>query len=425
VKILLYSMNFAPELAGIGKYSGEMADWLHARGHDVRVIAAPPFFPHWAVFAGHSAWAYRKTERDGFTVWRAPTWVPAQPRALARVAHLASFMLSSLPLLLMQARWKPDLVFVVEPPLFCAPAVLSFAKVLGIKSWLHIQDCEVDAAFDLGLLRGARVRRVALSLERWLLTRFDRVSTISAAMMDKARSKGVGEGRLVLFPNWVDVSAIDPACAHVAAGGGYRAKLGIAPNAVVVLYAGSLGTKQGIELLAEAAGLLADQPHIHFVICGNGPSRGPLMSACAGLERVHFLDLQPAERLNALLGMADIHVLPQRADAADLVMPSKLAGMLASGKAVIATAHPNTELGNVVAGRGLVVPPGDAAVLADAIAQLACSPALRETLGAAGRAFAQAELDQNAILSRFEQALVRCVADRGTTTPSPLPESQP
>lgn len=424
MKILLYSMNFAPELAGIGKYSGEMADWLHAKGHDVRVIAAPPFFPHWAVFAGHSAWAYRKTERNGFTVWRAPTWVPAQPRALARVAHLVSFMLSSLPLLLAQARWKPDLVFVVEPPLFCAPAVLLFAKMFGIKSWLHIQDYEVDAAFSLGHLRGAGVRRVALSLERWLLTRFDRVSTISAAMMDKARSKGIGEGRLVLFPNWVDVSAIDPASAHVAAGG-YRAELGIAPDAVVVLYAGSLGTKQGIELLAEAAGLLADRPNIHFVICGNGPSRGPLMSACTGLERVHFLDLQPAERLNELLGMADIHVLPQRADAADLVMPSKLAGMLASGKAVIATAHPGTELGNVVAGRGLVVPPGDATVLADAIAQLAHSPALRETLGAAGRAFAQAELDQDAILSRFEQELVRCVADRGTTTPSPLPESQP
>ena len=85
MKILLYSMNFAPELAGIGKYSGEMADWLQARGHDVRVIAAPPFFPHWAVFEGYSAWAYRKTTgHNGLTVWRAPTWVPSQPRALAR-----------------------------------------------------------------------------------------------------------------------------------------------------------------------------------------------------------------------------------------------------------------------------------------------------------------------------------------------------
>jgi colanic acid biosynthesis glycosyl transferase WcaI len=428
VKILLYSMNFTPELAGIGKYSGEMAEWLAARGHEVRVIAAPPFFPQWKVFEGHSAWAYRKSEANGFTVWRAPTWVPAKPRTLARMAHLSSFMLSSMPLLLAQARWKPDLVFVVEPPLFCAPAVLLFSKVLGIKSWLHIQDYEVDAAFGLGWMRGGGLRRFAFAAERWLLGKFNRVSTISGAMLEKARGKGVGEARLVLFPNWVDVSAIRPAADAGArsadAGTGYRAELGIPADALVVLYSGSLGSKQGIELLAEAARLLVYARNIHFVICGNGPSRESLMSACMRLRNVHFLDLQPAARLNELLGMADIHVLPQRADAEDLVMPSKLAGMLASGKAVIVTANPGTELARVMPDRGLVVPPGDAAVLADAIEQLALSPTVREALGAAGRAFAQAELDQNAILSRFEQELFRCVAGAQTAPRTPTVESK-
>ncbi|MGJ3700455.1 glycosyltransferase WbuB [Variovorax sp. AFSI2.2] len=415
MKILLYSMNFTPELVGIGKYSGEMAQWLHAKGHDVRVIASPPFFPHWAPFEGHSAWAYRKTVCDGITVWRAPTWVPARPRALARMAHLFSFMLSSMPLLFAQIRWRPDLVFVVEPPLFCAPTVLFFSRMLGIKSWLHIQDYEVDAAFGLGLVRGARVRRFALSVERWLLSRFNRVSTISAAMIERARDKGIDETRLVLLPNWVDVRSIYPHPAGASETGepvnGYRTMLGIPTDAVVVLYAGSLGNKQGIELLADAARQLSTAGHIHFVLCGNGPSREPLKTACANLDRVHFLDLQPAERLNELLGMADIHVLPQRADAADLVMPSKLGGMLASGKAVIVTAHEGTELSNVVAGRGLVVAPGDPDALSDAIARLAASRPQREAMGAAGRSFAETELDRNAILLRLEKELLRCLAD--------------
>lgn len=426
MKILMYSMNFSPEVTGIGKYSGEMAEWLAARGHEVRVIAAPPSFPHWKVFQGYSAWTWRKSEHNGVKVWRAPTWVPKKPRGMSRMAHLFSFMLSSMPLLLTQVRWRPDVVFVVEPPLFCTPAALLFSRLLGSKSWLHIHDYEIDAAFSLGWLRGARAQRLALAAERWLFSRFDRVSTISTAMLDKARGKGVDESRLVMFPNWVDVSAIRPAGHGGAAAGsastGYRAELGLPDDALVVLYSGSLGSKQGIELLAEAARLLVYARDIHFVICGNGPSRESLMAACVRLSNVHFLDLQPMERLNELLGMADIHVLPQRADAADLVMPSKLAGMLASGRAVVATAHPGTELARAVSGRGLLVPPGDAQALAAAIEELALAPTVRAALGAAGRAFAQAELDQNAILSRFEQELLRCVADAGTQAPSSSPE---
>ncbi|KAF1048069.1 glycosyltransferase WbuB [Xylophilus sp.] len=414
MKILLYSMNFAPELAGVGRYSGEMAQWLSARGHAVRVVASPPFFPRWKVFDGYSGRAYRKSDWQGIPVWRAPVWVPSQPRTLARMAHLLSFMVSSVPLLLAQLRWRPDVVLVVEPPLFCAPAALLFSKALRIKSWLHIQDYEVDAAFGLGLLQGGRIRRMALAVERWLLGRFDRVSTLSDAMLRRAEDKGVAPVRLVRFPNWVDVRAIRPRPAGAQGRGGvaddYRAELGMPSDAVVVLYAGSLGNKQGMELLVQAAGLLGETAGIHFVICGNGPGRAALVDACSALRRVHFLDLQPADRLDALLGMADIHVLPQRHDAADLVMPSKLAGMFASGRAVVATARPGTELGRVVAGRGMVVPPGDARLLAEAIAQLATSRTRREALGAAGRAYAEAELDRDAILHRFEHELRRCVA---------------
>lgn len=419
MKILVYSMNFMPELTGIGKYSGEMAEWLHARGHEVRVIASPPFFPQWSVYKGHSAWAYRKTDWNGVTIYRAPTWVPAKPRALGRIGHLLSFTLSSIPVLLAQLRWKPDVVFVVEPPVSCAPAALCFAKLLGARSWLHIQDYEVDAAFDLGWLRGERVRRFAQATERWLMRQFDRVSTISSTMCAKARDKGVDDARMVLFPNWVDIDSIRPVVRPPVAEGvpapGYRAELNIPANAVVVLYSGSLGTKQGIELLAEAARLLVCSHDIHFVFCGNGPSRAALMNACERLDNVHFLDLQPAERLNELLGMADIHVLPQRADAADLVMPSKLGGMLASGRCVVVTAHAGTALGEAVSGRGVLVEPGDAAALADAIEQLSVSPTTRELLGAAGRRFAEAELDRNVILQRLEEELQRCIA----RTPQP------
>jgi len=118
--------------------------------------------------------------------------------------------------------------------------------------------------------------------------------------------------------------------------------------------------------------------------------------------------------LPSLLALADIHLLPQRADAADLVMPSKLTGMLASGRPVVATAHVGTELAAVVAGDlsagktgtpgkplGHVVLPEDAEAMAEAVLHLAANPDRRQAMGAAARAFAETHLDQAAVLARF------------------------
>ncbi|RZI96969.1 MAG: colanic acid biosynthesis glycosyltransferase WcaI [Variovorax sp.] len=408
MKILVYGINFAPELTGIGKYSSEMAAWLHAEGHEVRVITAPPYYPQWSVGPGYSASRYQREEWHGIPVLRAPLWVPRKPSGLKRMVHLVSFALSSAPALLAHWRWKPDVVWITEPPLFCAPAALAFSRLTGAKSWLHIQDYEVDAAFALGLLKNPSLQRMVLGVERWLLRRFDRVSTISERMSERAKTKGVDLARLVSLPNWVDVSAIRP----LEGPSPYRAELGIPDDAIVALYSGNMGGKQGIEVLADAAVRLKDVPNIHFVLCGNGPARDDLMARCAGLPNVQFIDLQPLERLGELLGLADIHLLPQRADAADLVMPSKLTGMLSSGRAVIATAHEDTELGKVVAACGSVVAPEDAAALAERIRWLANEPELRRDMGLRARAYAEEKISRGAVLRQLESDLEACVGRR-------------
>ncbi len=90
MKILLYGINFAPELTGIGKYTGEMAAWLAARGHQVRVVTAPPYYPHWKVGEGYSGTHWQRQTWAGVQVWRCPLWVPSQPSGLKRLLHLAT-----------------------------------------------------------------------------------------------------------------------------------------------------------------------------------------------------------------------------------------------------------------------------------------------------------------------------------------------
>ncbi|NIM39767.1 MAG: WcaI family glycosyltransferase [Hydrogenophaga sp.] len=415
MKLLIYGINFAPELTGIGKYTGEMARWLAEAGHEVRVITAPPYYPDWKVGEGYSARHYRREHWHGVQVIRTPLWVPHRPGGAKRLLHLASFALASLPALAAQWRWKPDVVWVVEPPLMCAPAAAAFAALRGAGRWLHIQDYEVDAAFDLGLIKGRTLRRWVQRAEGWLMRRFDRVSTISGRMVERALDKGVAPGRVLHCPNWVDIGGVTP----LAAPSDYRAELGLPPDAVVALYSGNMGNKQGLEVLADTARLLRDEPRIRFVFGGQGSGRADLQARCAGLDTVRFLDLQPLERLNHWLGLADVHLLPQRADAADLVMPSKLTGMLASGRAVLATAMPGTELCRVVeqdAACGLVVPPENPAALAEALRALAADPTRRAELGANGRRYAEAELSRDAILRRFEAQMLALAQARSMNT---------
>lgn len=397
MRILICSTNYFPELPGIGKYNGEMAEWLAAHGHKVRVVTAPPYYPEWRVAQGYSAWRYRRESLSGVDVWRCPLWVPKKLSGLNRILHLASFALTCLPAMLRQVFWRPDVVFVLEPPLFCAPGAWITARLSGAKAWLHVQDFEVDAAFDLGLLPSGKIRKIVLFIESFIMRRFDRVSTIAPKMAERLELKGVSPDNVVMFPNWVNTKAICPLLTNPM-----RQELGIPDDVVVCLYSGSMGEKQGLEILIEAARLLADESLICFVFCGGGGARERLFESGKNLRNIRWLSLQPIEKLNELLNLADIHLMPQRADAADLMMPSKLTGMLASGRPVIATARVGTGIAEVVSQCGRIVTPGDANGLIGAILELASNDDLRAVLGGRARQYAVEHFDCDAVLEKFQ-----------------------
>ncbi len=407
MRVLALGINFGSELVGIGKYTGELAAYLNGDGHEVRVVTTPPYYPYWRVQPPYRWWQYRHENKEGMDVYRCPLWVPRKPSSIKRLTHLLSFAISSFPVLLWQMQWHPDTVLCVAPAFFCAPFAWITARLCGAKAWLHIQDFELDAATNLGMLpSGNLLTRIASAGERWLLRRFDRVSTISARMVAQLVEKGVRPERAYLFPNWVDTRSIFTWSADRQA---FRESLGIPDDQVVILYSGTMGHKQGLECLVEAARRLTSHRDIRFVLCGEGAARQALESACAGMPNVMLLPLQPPERLNGLLNAADIHILPQRADAADLVMPSKLLGMMASGKAIVATARADTEVGEVVNQVGLVVPPGDIDALCETIVRLAGSLVDRARLGEKARAYVCGNWDADLVLPRFEAQLLSLV----------------
>ncbi len=405
MNILVIGINYAPELVGIGPYTAGMAQYLARAGHSVTVICAKPYYPQWKVHPDYAKGGRMVSEEHGVRVVRVPTYVPAQPSGTRRLLHHMSFAArAEMAMLSETRRSKPDVVIGIAPSLISAIAARDAAKRTGAKLWLHIQDFEVEAAFATGLLRDkGMLARAARRFELWAIES-DLVSTISPQMCRKLVEKGVPTERVFEFRNWTN---IDKAAAPVGPAA-YRAEWNI-DRPHVALYSGNIANKQGIEIVIEAARRLAHRDDLMFIVCGEGSNRQRLKEQAAGLDNIRFFDLQPVERLPELLGMASIHLLPQIAGAADLVLPSKLTNMLASGRAILATAPGDSGLAAEVDGCGLVTPPGDAGAFVAGIETLLDDNAMRLAFGSAAKVRAQERWSRDRILDRFTNKLQQLV----------------
>jgi colanic acid biosynthesis glycosyl transferase WcaI len=124
------------------------------------------------------------------------------------------------------------------------------------------------------------------------------------------------------------------------------------------------------------------------------------------------MPLQPSERLNDWLNLADIHLLPQKAAAADLVLPSKLLGILASGRPVVAASPSGSALGAMAERAGCRVQPGDPQGFARAVNVLTTNEERRLQLGRQARQMAEESFDMQRILQQFELDAAEAVGQK-------------
>lgn len=416
MKIQILGLNYDPEKIGIAVYSSSLAESLASRGHSVTAVCAHPYYPQWKLGEGWPKYGYRTLiSPAGTRIIHCPLYVPQVLTAKSRIIHYASFAVTALPRLLGDAiRKRPDVVFVVAPSLVSAISGWITARMTGAKLWLHIQDFEVEAAFATAVIGPqSRLGRMALGFERWMLHRFDRISSISGPMLDKLVEKGVPVDKVYELRNWANLSQVT-----VQDGvSPMRKELGITSK-YVAYYSGNVAAKQGLEIIPAAARLLAHRDDLTFVICGEGAFLETLKSATKGQDNIRFFPLQPLEGLSDALGMADLHLLPQIAGMAELVLPSKLTNMLASGRPVVATAAPDTALAKEIQGSGVISPPGDAPSFAAAIETLLNDPEQRAKFGKQARVSANKNWDMNCIINKLEVQMYQLTSNSRITNQS-------
>lgn len=401
MKILIYGLHFKPDLIGIGKYTGEMADWLFGRGHEIRVITAPHFYPEWKL---RRRFLWYKKENNPYLTWRCPIYVPSQPKGFTRLLHPLSFALSSIPILIKNIPWKPDFVISIEPPFFITPLTLIYSKLTKSKSILHVQDLEIDAAYSLNILKKGFFYKIIKNIEKFILNRFNIISTISPMMKKQIIQKDIHQDKIYILPNWADTEKIRPTINSKY----LRNRLSIKPKQKIILYSGNIGEKQNLSnLINVAEKMQADDNNCLFLMVGDGAAKKRLEDDVKkrNITNIIFLPLQPTEDLGALLTMADIHLVTQDKNISDYVLPSKLTNILSAGGVSIISANPETQLSQLVNkhGLGYLIKPDSESELYTAINHLLINKSQHSTISTNTRKYAEKYLLKDKILWDFEK----------------------
>jgi len=409
MRIIVWGINYLPEVTGIAPFNRGMCRFLAASGHNVSMVTSFAYYPAWRKDAKDRRRLFRTDMVEGIPVHRCWHYVPARVTTLRRILHESSFGIVSFLRVLSLSR--ADVYIIISPPLILGPLARLACWLKRSKYVFHVQDLQPDAALGLGMVREdgvlARVlhRMAALTYKHASL-----VTGISQSMIKAFAEKNVPHEKRYWFPNWVE---IDRAGIQAEEMGRWRARYDIPQDAFVASYSGNLGRKQGLEVLVDTAALLDASSRqgprrIIIVIIGDGTMR-PFLEARLrehALSNIRLLPLLPEAEYHGMMAASDTCLITQAKGTEQFFLPSKLLSMLAAGKPVVVASDETSELAQAVrqGGFGLVVPPQEPRALAEALTDIAVRPAELVQLGLKGSRWVE-RFEADLILGRFERRL--------------------
>ncbi|WP_433783361.1 glycosyltransferase [Actinomycetospora sp. CA-101289] len=385
--VLVLGLNYAPEPTGIAPYTTGMAGFLADAGHRVHVVTGQPHYPQWAVADGY------RNERGhswhgSVEVTRLPHPVPSRPSGRTRIAMEAAFAAQAATV----GGPSPDVIVAVSPALLTVGAALRRRRPGRTAVGVVVQDLYSRAAVEAGILTG-REAAATEALERWLLRGADGVVAIHESFRRSLVRLGVDAQRVATIRNWTHTGAAtgDPEA--------LRRELGWAPGEVIALHAGNMGAKQGLENVVDAARLAASRGlPVRFVLLGAGHQRDHLERLGRDLPTLQFLDPLPDGVFETALRAADVLVLNERPEIAEMCVPSKLTSYFAAGRPVVA-ASSAASAGTaevLVSGGGVPVTPGEPGALLDAVLATVADETEALAMGLRGQLFARDALAERA-----------------------------
>jgi len=401
MRVLILSINYWPEVTGIGAFTTYRAEHLAAAGHDVVVCTTFPYYPEWKVPPEYAGKLALTETRNGVRIVRSYAYIPNPVSSWRRILHEATFIASSA--LRALARKRPQVLLVVSPPLGLALPAILLSRLWRIPYVFDAEDLQPDSAANLDMLPRWTVA-LLYRLERAAYRHARLVTTLTMSMKQRIVAKGVSAEKVELLEPRIDDSLID---LQPQEGSAFRKKYNLGEK-FLVTHSGNMGVKQGLDVVLDAAALNRHDHSMLFLFVGDGADRERIRCRAAelALENVRFLPLLEQEGFRGLLAASGICLVTQQQSVSEVAFPSKIVTYLAAGRPIVASVNPECEVARITreAQAGKVVAAEDPKALLAAICALR-----RENLDAVGRnarGYASERWSSVRVLSHLERSLM-------------------
>jgi colanic acid biosynthesis glycosyl transferase WcaI len=383
VRVLLLNLYYPPDTSATAKMAAAFVDPLGAT-HEVTVLCGRPCYDP----TERRAWRFWQIERLGNArVIRVGSTDYPRTQMARRIFNYLSYVALAVPRALFV---RCDVVLAMTDPPFNG-IVGAFVALLKRKPYVYnIRDMYPDMAVGGSIVAPGLLARVWEKLHRWALRRATRVIVLGADMRALIVAKGADPERVAIVRDGAEIATAE---STEAAGTSTPALDEEVVRAIrgdfrfVLLHAGNLGFYGAWSTLLAAARELANDGAA-LVFVGDGALRGQLEREAAGATNVRFLPFFPASKIPSVLAAGDLHVVTVKRGLEGVVVPSKLYGILAAGRPILAVAPQATDAAalGVSRGFGVSADPDQPGQVVSVVRALLADPARLAAMGVAAKA---------------------------------------
>ncbi|HVB32808.1 MAG TPA: glycosyltransferase family 4 protein [Patescibacteria group bacterium] len=373
MRILLVNQYFPPDMSATAYMAQTVAATL-ARRHQVTVLAGRPSYDPTEY---HPFYWFRTEENGPVRICRVGSTAFPRRRMARRLSNYLSYLVMALPDGL---SIPADLVMAMTDPPVAGLLGAWLARQRRLPFVYNIRDLYPDMALGGAIVQNDAWVQGWERMHRRALRQAARVIVLGEDMRDRIAAKGVDPSRIAIVRDGAvlgEPAAVNGHPSAAAIRGGFE---------FVALHAGNIGFAGAWETLAKAARQMENEG-TGIVFVGQGAWRDRLANMTAGSRAVRMLPFRPPEEVPYVMAAADVHIVTVRRGLEGVVVPSKLYGILAAGKPVLAVAPPSSDVVRIVtcAGCGLAADPDDPAEVVAALRALRAKPELLPEMGRRAR----------------------------------------